>query len=139
MSRKTKRNLPAKPLPGTTSTATTTSREPFGLTDAKRRAIRRWMFGGMGALMVGGIAVGFVPFFLASYQLSRFCESLPIGSPTADAQGLALARGYELSIQPDGEVRITVPRMTSQFVAQRGCMLRPGERGLQSATFGVLP
>jgi hypothetical protein len=90
-------------------------------------------------LMVVGIAVGFVPFFMASHQLETFCESLPLGSPIADAQGKALVRGYEVSIAPDGAVRITVPRMVSQFVAQRGCMLRAGDSGLRSATFGVMP
>jgi hypothetical protein len=101
----------------------------FGLTDARRRSIRRWLFGGMALLMLGGVAVGFLPYYAVSREMQSFCASLVVGSPVADAQTQATARNYEVVIAGDGRVLLKVPQLAPQVRSKRGCELRFGPTG----------
>ena len=108
----------------------------FGLTDAQRRSIRRLLFGGMALLMLGGVAVGFIPYYAVSREMQSFCASLPIGSALAQAQGQASARGYEVVPVDDGRVLLKVPQLAPQVPSKRGCDLRVGPTGaLVSANY----
>ena len=102
----------------------------FGLTDAKRRSIRRWVFGSMALLMLGGVAVGFVPYYAASREIQSFCTSLAVGSPVADAQTEAAARGYDVVPGGVGRVLLKVPQLAPQVPSKRGCDLRVGSTGM---------
>ncbi len=111
-------------------------KELFGLSDAKRKSIRRWVFLGMAGLMLGGIALGFVPFFVGSYRLQGVCESLTVGTTPNEARSRLEARGYEVVIVPDGRWLIEAPRLVSGVASPRGCELHFGPQGLTSARFG---
>lgn len=117
-------------ISGMDSTPNSSSAQLFGLTDAKRRSIRRWVFGGMTLLMLVGVGIGFVPYYAASREMQRFCASLVTGSPLADAQAQAAARGYD--VVPDGEGRmlLKLPQLAPQVPSKRGCELRVGPTGM---------
>lgn len=102
----------------------------FGLSDAKRRSIRRWMFGGMVLLMLGGVAVGFLPYYAVSREMQGFCASLVVGSPVALAQAEATARGYDVVAGNDGRVLLKIPQLAPQVPSQRGCALQLGLGGV---------
>ncbi len=102
----------------------------FGLTDAKRRSIRRWVFGSMALLMLGGVAIGFVPYYAASREMQSFCTSLAVGSSEADAQTQATARGYDVVASGKGRVLLKVPQLAPQVPSKRGCELRVGPTGM---------
>lgn len=106
------------------------STQLFGLTDAKRRSIRRWVFGGMALLMLGGVAIGFVPYYAVSREMQSFCASLAVGSPAADAQTQATARGYDVVPGGEGRVLFKVPQLAPQVPSKRGCDLRAGPTGM---------
>ena len=101
----------------------------FGLTDAKRRSIRRWVFGGMVLLMLGGVAVGFLPYYAVSREMQGFCASLAVGSPLAHAQAEATARGYDVVTGGDGRVLLKIPQLAPQVPSKRGCEVRAGADG----------
>lgn len=101
----------------------------FGLTEAKRRSIRRWLFGGMALLMLGGVAVGFMPYYAVSREMQSFCASLSVGSPAAQAQTQASERGYEVVTGGDGRVLLKVPQLAPQVPSKRSCELRVGPTG----------
>lgn len=101
----------------------------FALPEESRTSMRRWMFVGMAVLMLGGIAFGFGPFVLAGQRMSGFCESLAAGTPVADLQTQAAARGYLVSMQAEGRVLVQDPRLSGR----RTCDVRFGAQGLQSA------
>jgi hypothetical protein len=108
----------------------------FGLTDAQRRSIRRWLFGGMALLMLGGVALGFLPYYAVSREMQSFCASLSVGSPVAQAQTQASARGYEVVTGSDGRVLLKAPQLAPQVPSKRGCELRVGPTGaLISASY----
>ncbi len=108
----------------------------FGLTDAKRRSIRRWLFGGMVLLMLGGVAVGFVPYYAVSREMQSFCAALAVGSPLAQAQAEATARGYDVVVGADDRVLLKIPQLAPQVPSKRGCELRVGAGGaLVSAVY----
>lgn len=110
----------------------------FGLSDAKRRTIGRWLFGGMVAMLLAGIGLGFGPLFLAVRQLPDFCAALPVGTSIADARERALARGYEVEAGgPGGEgrLRVRAPRMAAQVDNPRGCEWTFGPQGLVAARY----
>lgn len=102
----------------------------FGLTDAKRRLIRRWLFGSMALLMLAGVAVGFVPYYAVSREMQSFCSSLALGSPFANAQTQAAARGYDVVSSSAGRMLLKVPQLAQQIPSKRGCELRVGPSGL---------
>jgi hypothetical protein len=102
----------------------------FGLNDAQRRSIRLWVFGGMALLMLGGVAVGFVPYYAASREMQSFCGSLAVGSPLAGAQTQATARGYSVVPGGVGRVLLKVPELAPQVPSKRGCELRVGPTGM---------
>ena len=111
-------------------------RQLFGLTDKQRRSIRLWVFGGMALLMLAGVAVGFVPYYAVSREMQSFCSSLTIGSPVADAQTQAAARGYDVLVGSDGRVLLKVPQLAPRLPSKRGCDLRVGPTGtLVSAAY----
>lgn len=91
----------------------------------------------MAALMLGGIALGFIPFFIASHQVKALCESLLTGSTPGEVKSLAQVSGYEVSTDTDGRMLIKVPALASRVDSQRGCQLRFGPQGLVSARFGA--
>ncbi len=101
----------------------------FGLTDAKRRSIRRWVFGGMVLLMLGGVAVGFLPYYAVSREMQSFCASLAVGTSVAQAQAEATARGYDVMVGSDGRVLLKVPQLAPQVPSKRGCEVRAGAGG----------
>lgn len=118
--------------------------ELFGLSDAKRKTIGRWLFGGMVAMFLVGIGLGFGPLFLAVRQLPAFCTSVPVGTSIADAKSLALARGYEVeagaaaspgAAGAEGRLRVRAPRMAAQVDNPRGCEWSFGPQGLASARY----
>ena len=114
---------------GMDSTPKTSSAQLFGLNNARRRSIRRWMFGGMALLMLIGVVIGFLPYFTASREIQSFCASLAAGSPLADAQAQATARGYD--VVPGGERRVLLklPQLAPQVPSKRGCDLHVGPTG----------
>ena len=58
----------------------------------------RWsVFGGMGAVMLGGVALAFWPFYSASRQMDAFCSAQVAGSPLAQVQAQAAAQGYAVA------------------------------------------
>ena len=108
----------------------------FGLTEARRKSIRRWVFGSMALLMLAGVAVGFLPYYAVSREMRSFCGSLAVGSPLADVQSLATTRGYAVVPGGDGRVLLKVPQLAPQVPSSRGCDLRVGPAGgLVSATY----
>lgn len=111
------------------TTPTPASPKLFGLTDAQRRSIRRWLFGGMTLLMLGGVAVGFIPYYTVSREMQSFCASLAVGSPVTQAQTQASARGYEVVTGGDGRVLLKAPQLAPQVASKRGCELRIGPTG----------
>ena len=80
-------------------------------------------------LMLGGVAVGFLPYYAVSREMQSFCASLAVGSPVADAQTQAIARGYEAVTGGDGRMLLKVPQLTPQVPSKRGCELRFGPTG----------
>lgn len=80
--------------------------------------------------MVAGVAVGFVPYYAASREMQRFCSALAVGTPLADAQIQATARGYDVASGHDGRVLLKVPQLAPQVPSKRGCELRVGASGL---------
>ena len=84
----------------------------------------------MALLMLGGVAVGFVPFYAVSREMQSFCASLAVGSPLADAQTQAAARGYDVVQGTDGRVLLKVPPLAPQVPSKRGCDLRVGPTGV---------
>jgi len=105
----------------------------FGLSDAKRKTIGRWLFGGMVTMFLVGIGLGFGPLFMAVRQLPGFCTSVPVGTSMAEAKSLALTRGYEAETRPDGRLRVRAPRMAAQVDNPRGCEWTFGPQGLVAA------
>ncbi len=107
-----------------------TSPQLFGLTDAQRRSIRLWVFGGMALLMLGGVAMGFLPYYAVSRDMQSFCGSLAVGSTVTEAQTQATARGYDVVPAGDGRVLLKVPQLAPQVPSKRGCDLRVGPTGM---------
>ena len=90
----------------------------------------------MGLLMLGGIAIGFIPYYAVSREMQSFCASLAVGSPLATAQSEAMARGYEVSTTTGGHVLLKIPRLAPQLPSKRGCELRVAPTGvLVSVTY----
>lgn len=107
----------------------------FGLPAAQRKSIGRWLMFGMVALMALGIALGFWPLYAASQKLPGFCTSLAAGMSASKVQEQAEKSGYEVESADDGRVRIKAPRMAAQVDSGRGCELRFGAKGLESAAY----
>lgn len=90
----------------------------------------------MALLMLAGVAVGFVPYYAVSREMQSFCGSLAVGSPLADAQTQAAARGYDVVPSGEGRVLLKVPQLAPQVPSKRGCELRVGPAGtLVSASY----
>lgn len=83
----------------------------------------------MALLMLGGVAVGFLPYYAVSREIQSFCASLSVGSPVAQAQTQASARGYEVVTGGDGRVLLKAPQLAPQVPSKRGCELRVGPAG----------
>jgi len=107
----------------------------FGLPVARRKAIGRWLMFGMVALMALGIALGFWPLYAASQKLPGFCTSLVAGMSASEVQEQADKGGYEVAQAEDGRILIKAPRMAAQVDSGRGCELRFGAKGLESAAY----
>jgi hypothetical protein len=107
----------------------------FGLPDTQRKSIGRWLMVGMVALMALGIALGFWPLYAASQKLPGFCTSLAAGMSAREVQQQADKGGYEVESAEDGRILIKAPRMAAQVDSGRGCELRFGAKGLESAAY----
>jgi hypothetical protein len=107
----------------------------FGLPVARRKSIGRWLMFGMVALMALGIALGFWPLYAASQKLPGFCTSLAAGVSASKVQEQAEKSGYEVAAAGDGRMLIKAPRMAAQVDSGRGCELRFGAKGLESAAY----
>jgi hypothetical protein len=107
----------------------------FGLPDARRKSIGRWLMVGMVVLMALGIGLGFWPLYAASQRLPGFCTSLAVGTPVSEVQELAEKVGYEVEAAGAGRVLIKAPRMAAQVDSGRGCELRFGAQGLESSAY----
>jgi hypothetical protein len=107
----------------------------FGLPVAQRKSIGRWLMVGLVALMALGIALGFWPLYAASQKLPGFCTSLAAGMSASEVQEQADKGGYEVEAAEDGRVLIKAPRMAAQVDSGRGCELRFGAKGLESAAY----
>lgn len=107
----------------------------FGLPDAQRKSIGRWLMVGMVALMALGIGLGFWPLYAASQRLPGFCASLVVGMPANEVQEQAEKGGYEVEAAEAGRMLIKAPRMAAQVDSGRGCELRFGAKGLESAAY----
>ena len=90
---------------------------------------------GMVALMALGIALGFWPLYAASQRLPGFCTSLVAGMSASEVQEQADKGGYEVAQAEDGRILIKAPRMAAQVDSGRGCELRFGAKGLESAAY----
>jgi hypothetical protein len=107
----------------------------FGLPVAQRQSIGRWLMGGMVALMALGMALGFWPLYAASQKLPGFCTSLAAGMSASEVQEQAEKGGYEVEAAEAGRMLIKAPRMAAQVDSGRGCELRFGAKGLESAVY----
>ncbi len=107
----------------------------FGLPVAQRKSIGRWLMFGMVALMALGIALGFWPLYATSQKLPGFCTSLAAGMLASEVQEQADKGGYEVEATGDGHMLIKAPRMAAQVDSGRGCELRFGANGLESAAY----
>ena len=92
------------------------------------------MFGTV-ALMALGIALGFWPLYAVSQKLPGFCASLAAGMSASEVQAQAEKSGYEAESAEDGRILIKAPRMAAQVDSGRGCELRFGAKGLESAAY----
>ncbi len=90
---------------------------------------------GMVVLMALGIVLGFWPLYAASQKLPGFCTSLAVGMSASEAQTQAESGGYEIEMAEDGRMLIKAPRMAAQVDSGRGCELRFGAKGLESAAY----
>ena len=87
-------------------------------------------------VMLGGVAVGFVPYYAVAREMQSFCASLAVGTPLAQAQAEATARGYDVVAGGDGRVLLKTPPLAPQVPSKRGCALRVGAGGaLVSAVY----
>ena len=107
----------------------------FGLPVAQRKSIGRWLMFGMVALMALGISLGFWPLYAVSQKLPGFCTSLAAGMSASEVQERAEKSGYEVAAAGDGHILIKAPRMAAQVDSGRGCELRFGAKGLESAGY----
>lgn len=107
----------------------------FGLPVAQRKSIGRWLMFGMVALMALGISLGFWPLYAMSKKLPGFCTSLAAGMSASEVQERAEKSGYEVAAAGDGHILIKAPRMAAQVDSGRGCELRFGAKGLESAAY----
>lgn len=107
----------------------------FGLPVAQRKSIGRWLMFGMVVLMALGIGLGFWPLYAASQKLPGFCTSLAPGMSASEVREQADKGGYEVESAEDGRVWIKPPRMVAQIDSGRGCELRFGAKGLESAAY----
>jgi hypothetical protein len=107
----------------------------FGLPVPQRKSIGRWLMFGTVTLMALGISLGFWPLYAASQKLPGFCTSLAAGMSATEVQEQANKGGYEVESAEDGRVWIKPPRMAAQVDSGRGCELRFGAKGLESAAY----
>jgi hypothetical protein len=70
----------------------------------------RWsVFGGMAAVLLGGVALAFWPFFMASRQMDAFCSAQVAGTPLDQVQTQAAALGYGVAPAASGAVLVDDP------------------------------
>lgn len=70
----------------------------------------RWsVFGGMTAVMLGGVALAFWPFYSATRQFEAFCSAQVTGTPLAQVQAQAAAQGYGVAAAASGTVLVDDP------------------------------
>ncbi|MES2715708.1 MAG: hypothetical protein V4795_08085 [Pseudomonadota bacterium] len=73
------------------------------------RRLRLTVFGGMLALMLGGVLLAFWPFIAANRNLQAFCTGQPPGTALQQVQASALERGYVLATVAPGVVLVDDP------------------------------
>ncbi|GEM_PF-6618585 len=75
--------------------------------------------GSLFVLLLIGTLVAFGPVILSSRKVRRFCDRLPAGTPAAEVQTQAAARGYTVTKLVDGsltvESSITLGRVECQL------------------------
>ncbi len=77
---------------------------------ASNRTFRITVFGGMAVLMLAGVLLSFWPFIAASRQLQAFCSAQLAGTPKAQVQTQAQARGYVAADTAPGLLLVDDPR-----------------------------
>jgi hypothetical protein len=87
---------------------------------------RLWLRWGLGLIFLAGTALAFWPFYAASREVQRLCDSLAPGMSVTDAREKVEALGYVLEALPDGKAAIHDPGNWENM----SCKLRFGEQGL---------
>lgn len=64
-------------------------------------------------LFLAGTTIVFWPFHRAAADMDSFCASFTSGMTVAEVKAKAAARGYELTIEAGGKLRIGDPRLNS--------------------------
>jgi hypothetical protein len=99
------------------------------MAQASTRALRITVFGGMAVFMLGGVLLSFWPFFAATRQLQAFCSAQVAGTPKAQVQALAAARGYVAADAAPGALLVDDPR----GFGRRQCLLALDAQGRVAA------
>lgn len=71
--------------------------------------LRWWVFGGMTASLLGGLALAFWPMVAADRALQAFCHDQTTGTPLATVRECAAALGYTAAPVDDTTLRIEDP------------------------------
>lgn len=61
-------------------------------------------------LLLGGTAVAFLPAALASYEVHKFCNAIPLGTPVAEVEARAARVEYRFWRATGGHAIVEHPR-----------------------------
>lgn len=89
-------------------------------------SLRFLVNGGAVLLFLTGTAVVFWPFHRAAADIESFCGSLAVGMTVAQVKASAEARGYEVSSEPGGKLRISDPRLNTDHSCALAIGTAPG-------------
>jgi hypothetical protein len=87
--------------------------------------LRFSVFGGMTAVMLGGVALAFWPFHAANRAMEDFCAAQVPGTPAAQVQAQAEARSYLVAAPASSALLVDDPL----GFGRRQCMLALDAQG----------